>query len=541
MRKNFTLLFLMGIFGLFTTNLFAQQDATIDPADIRYWIGEGENQAVLIVNWAEPDTALAWGYRFDAETVTVQEMMDKITEVDSRLSYTPGPWGLGDILFNDGTLEMGITAGGYWMFNVDGEMAQVGYDQQTVANGNYVKWGDTNCGTMVDPETWAYVWKAPVAAVYPLADESTIDPDLIRYWVGEGENEVVFAVNWNEPDTCLAWGYRFSEENVTVKHIMDALKDADPRFDYVDIGWGVGDIYYTDANLDLALYGTYWMYNVNGSMAMLGFDQQTVENGDFIKWGDESCGTEIAPWTYVWESPVAAVYPYAEEAMIDFTDIVYWVGEGANEIIFAVNWNEPDRCLAWGYRFVEETVTVKEVMDAIAEADRRFSYVAGDWGVDDIIFNVDSEELHYSLAGQWWLFNVNGSMAMLGYDQQTVENGDFIKWGDESCATEIAQWSYVWTQEVEPVWMNTGVVESQDNTLSVYPNPAVNETFVTIENAGMNTVSLYDMQGRLVNTMSVDAMAGEQIRLSTEMLNSGVYFVTVSNESTVRTAKLVVK
>jgi hypothetical protein len=64
---------------------------------------------------------------------------------------------------------------------------------------------------------------------------------------------------------------------------------------------------------------------------------------------------------------------------------------------------------------------------------------------------------------------------------------------------------------------------------------------VTIENAGMNTVSVYDMQGRLVNTMNVDAMAGEQVRLSTEMLNSGVYFVAVSNESAVRTAKLVVK
>ncbi len=89
--------------------------------------------------------------------------------------------------------------------------------------------------------------------------------------------------------------------------------------------------------------------------------------------------------------------------------------------------------------------------------------------------------------------------------------------------------------------MNTGVVESQDNTLSIYPNPAVNETFVTVDNAGMNTVSVYDMQGRLISTMSVDAMAGEQVRLSTEMLNSGVYFVTVSNESAVRTAKLVVK
>ena len=542
MRKNFTLLFLLGIFGLFTTNLFAQQDATIDPADIRYWIGEGENEVVFIVNWAEPDTALAWGFRFADETVTIKDVMDGIAAADYRFSYDSpnGSW-LNDIFFNDGVLDLSLTEPMWVSYLVNGNSSMETFDVQTLADGDYVKWGDTYCGTMVDPENWVYVWEAPVVAVYPLADEAMIDPESIRYWVGEGENEVIFAVNWNEPDTCLAWGYRFNEETVTVKHIMDAIKGADARFDYVDIGWGVGDIYYEDGVLDLSLYGTYWMYNVNGSMAMLGFDQQTVVDGDFIKWGDESCGTEIAPWTLVWESEVGAVYPYANEAKIEFSDILYWVGEGENEIVFAVNWNEPNRCLAWGYRFSEETVTVKEVMDAIAIADRRFSYVPGDWGVDDIIFNVDSEELHYDLAGQWWLFNVNGSMAMLGYDQQTLENGDFIKWGDESCATEIAQWSYVWTQEVEPVWMNTGVVENQSNTLSVYPNPAVNETFVTVENAGLNTISVYDIQGRMVSTESVEAMVGEQVRISTEMLNAGVYFVTVSNESAVRTAKLVVK
>jgi len=541
MRKNFTLLFLLGIFGLFTTNLFAQEDATIDPANIRYWIGEGENQVVFIVNWAEPDTALAWGYRFDGENVVVKDMMDKIADVDTRFSYTLGPWGIGDILFNDANLEMGITAGGYWMFNVDGEMAQVGFDQQTVVNGNYVKWGDTNCGTMVDPETWSYVWEEPVVAVFEYAEEAMIDPANIRYWIGEGENEVVFSVNWNEPDTCLAWGYRFSEETVTVKHVMDAIAEVDPRFSYVDIGWGVGDIYYEDGVLDLALYGTYWLYNINGEQAMLGFDQQTVENGDFIKWGDVSCGIEIADWIYVWDSEVGAVYTYAQEAKIEASEIQYWVGEGENEIIFAVNWNEPNRCLAWGYRFDGESVILKEVMDAIAETDRRFSYVVGDWGVQDLIFNVDADETHYTLAGQWWLYNVNGVMGWYGYDAEPLVNGDFVKWGDESCATEIAEWTYVWTQEIEPVWMNTGVDEFQGYTLSVYPNPAVNETFVTLENAGMTTISVYDVQGRLVSTMSVDAMAGEQVRLGTEMLNAGVYFVTVNNDSVLSTAKLVVK
>jgi hypothetical protein len=88
--------------------------------------------------------------------------------------------------------------------------------------------------------------------------------------------------------------------------------------------------------------------------------------------------------------------------------------------------------------------------------------------------------------------------------------------------------------------MNTGIDEIQ-NTVSVYPNPAVNETFVTLEDAGMTTISVYDVQGRMVSTMSVEAVSGEQVRIDIETLNSGVYFLTVSNDSAVRTAKLVVR
>ena len=217
------------------------------------------------------------------------------------------------------------------------------------------------------------------------------------------------------------------------------------------------------------------------------------------------------------------------------------MGEGQNEVILAINWNEPNRCLAWGYRFDGESVILKEVMDAIAEVDRRFSYTTGAWGIEDLIFNVDADGTHYTLAGLYWMYNINGSMAMLGFDQQPLVSGDFVKWGDISCATEIAEWTYVWTQEVEPVWTNASVNEMQTNTLGIYPNPAVSETFVTIENAGLNEVSVYDMQGRLVVKQSVVANEGEQVRISTEMLTSGVYFVSVSTESSVHTAKLVVK
>ena len=64
---------------------------------------------------------------------------------------------------------------------------------------------------------------------------------------------------------------------------------------------------------------------------------------------------------------------------------------------------------------------------------------------------------------------------------------------------------------------------------------------MTLDDAGMTTISVYDMQGRLVSNLCVEAVVGEQVRISTETLNSGMYFVTVSNDSAVRTAKLIVK
>ena len=84
--KNFTLLFLLGIFGLFTTNLFAQQDATISADEIQYWVGEGENQVVVAISWCSyTETALAWGYRFDGEA-TVFQALSAIAAEDSRLT-----------------------------------------------------------------------------------------------------------------------------------------------------------------------------------------------------------------------------------------------------------------------------------------------------------------------------------------------------------------------------------------------------------------------------------------------------------------------
>ena len=221
-----------------------------------------------------------------------------------------------------------------------------------------------------------------------------------------------------------------------------------------------------------------------------------------------------------------------EDATIDPSQIKFWIGEGENEVVFCVNWNEPNIALAWGYRFSEATVTVENVMDAIAAADGRFSYVGSEGWLSDIVF--DDYVNHYALVGPYWMYNVNGAMAWYGYNEQTVVDGDFIKWGDISCATEIAQWTYVWEQPVQPVTVYDAVEEVEAASLSVYPNPATEVLYVNVETHNFVSVQIYDMAGRsvLTSTESVVNLRG---------LDAGVYFVTVRTENAAKTTKLVVK
>ena len=312
--KNFTLLFLMGLFGLFTTNIYAQTDATIDPADVRYWIGEGENEVVFIVNWNGPDTALAWGYRFSEDEIMLKDMMLDIQSADYRFGFQGDSY-VTDITFNDGVLDLHL-AGMYWMSIKNGEMCMNYFDAEPVHNGDYVKWGDESCGTLLDPANYVYIWEKEVAAVYPLADEAMLDPSEILYWVGEGDNEVVFAVNFAEPeDACYAWGYRFSTDDVTIKVMMEAIAAADGRFAFNDApsswgGYALTDLTFNYEGRQFVLQGYNAMYNVNGEPSWYTFDEQAVIKGDFVKWGDYTIGTEIALWTYVWETPVQPVAAY---------------------------------------------------------------------------------------------------------------------------------------------------------------------------------------------------------------------------------------
>lgn len=441
-------------------------DASLPFSEILYWVGSGTDSAEFIVNFANPDTAFAWGYLFNGST-TAQAMVDAIAAADPRFWTVGSPSLSGDIHFvtdNGDTLGLSPvdpTMGyNFWWTNLNGVSAGSGA-ASTLHNGDVFKYGDMNSATGWDAMGTYYLEEAwntiPSPVSVPTSGntptEATIAFSDILYWVGEGANEAVLAVNW--ADTALAWGYRWNG-NATVESMMAAIAAADPRFDYSGTGW-LNDITFNDGTVSLAgTPGNYWGSTNNGIMDA-GMTQ-ALANGDFEKWGDPAAGVIVDSnnyggpvWYYTYAYPMT-IYPVSVpgaapvvEATIDASAIEYWVGEGVNEAILTVNW--ADTALAWGYRWNNDA-TVADMMADIAAADPRFSYTMNGAYLGDILYTATAGD---TLRGtSWWECSLYSGMA------QTLAAGDFVKWADPAAGVVVDSsyydgwgWSYTYAYPME--------------------------------------------------------------------------------------------
>ncbi len=412
-----------------------------------------------MVNWA--DTALAWGYRFNTESVSMPTVLNDLAAADPRLTF--GATGmLDDIWFVEGNDTLKITPGNYWEHSLNGYMsAGMG---TTMHNGDFSRWADPAGGVAVDSFYydgwgWFYTYAYP-ATIYPVSIPSsddpvvdaTIDTNDILYWVGTGANKLTFVVNW--ADTALAWGYRFDADSVLLSTVMDHIAEVDPRFRYTGTGM-VSDINFITNGDTLGITpGNWWSHYLNGttSAGMI----QWMHNDDFSRWADPAAGVLVDSvyhddWGGWWERIYAypqTIHPVSEPTPVNATitadEIEYWIGEGENQLIFVVNW--ADTALAWGYRFADDSVMLGNVMDDIAEADPRFSYI-GSGMVDDIYFVEEGDTLAIT-PGNWWEHLLNGysSMGM----SQWMHNGDFSRWADPAAGIAVDSfyydgWGWVYT------------------------------------------------------------------------------------------------
>ena len=425
----------------------ASATITFPASDVQFWVGTGSNSAVVVIAWDDytTPTAYAWGVHWNG-TATALDLVDSIQAYDSRFHN-----GSSATVASATYTENGVTLtsdNDYWCYTVNGNWATVGYTGYTMSNGDIMEISGSCYFTM----TTAVAATDPNG---PSVTEATIAPEDILYWVGEGSNQAILAVNW--ADTALAWGYRWTG-SATVESMMAAIAAADPRFSYSGSGW-LNDITFNDGTVSLAgTPGNYWGSTNNGMMDM-GMTQ-TLADGDFEKWGDPAAGVIVdsmeygGVWYYTYAYPMTihpVSVPLPVEATFPASAIEYWVGEGASQVVMAVNW--PDTALAWGYRF-DGTKTVSDMMTDIAAADPRFSFVPGGYGIDDILFARAAGDTLRRLATSYWGSTNNGVMDM-GM-AQPLANGDFEKWADGTTGVWVDS---VWVEDWGGYW----------NQIYVYP------------------------------------------------------------------------
>ncbi len=493
------LLFLVAFFTLFGAVKAQSEDATIPADKIKYWVGEGENEAIFIVSWCEPEVALAWGYRFDEEEVTVQTMMEDIAAADERFYYDGGESVVDQIYYQDEYYDFSsYTAGMYgWWLLVNGESANWGYTIQTVTDGDVIKWGDTECSP--SDEFFVYYWTTPVTPVpSPNATEvedATIDADQIEYWVGEGENEVVIAISWcSNTEAAFAWGYRFDGDSAILYDALTAIAEADRRLTVV--GAAPTNVTYQDDEYDLTMQinpEAEWgdddydvpMHSVNGAMGQVGMSAQGIFNGDFVKVGGLACGIMSADWSTIsWATEIVPATAPAEEvvdATIDAEDILYWVGEGENEVVVAITWcNYTEAAFAWGYRFSGDA-TVFDALTAIAEADSRVEVTGS--APTNVTYQDDEYDLTMQInpEAEWEdedydapMHSVNGLMGQNMMAAEPIHNNDFIKIGGDLCGHKTFDWSVIaWDIPIEPATIPENTDTTSTDTTTVVSDATI--------------------------------------------------------------------
>lgn len=311
MKKLWCLLLVFATLGLQAQNAEVQKQMRqsapwrhtrdISPNDVQFWIGTGNNVVVVSFFACGPSPAGGWayGYRFNG-SATIQDMLDDIQDADPNFSIHFSGSLVDDYSYNNGTLHYSV-GGGMLTYTLNGTWAS-GLTDELQDGDQFVmsEWADCDI-----PNANIYYPTDPNAPTG--VEDASIDADEIVYWVGNGSNSAIVAVNWCNPSTCLAWGVHFDGDSALVSDLMRTMVIYDSRFNYTNNGTMMSDITFQDGVYNLSLQGSWWMYNINGVGAMNGFQDQYVHNGDLIKWGDESCGTADDLFNYAWETAIQPV------------------------------------------------------------------------------------------------------------------------------------------------------------------------------------------------------------------------------------------
>lgn len=236
MKRIFTLLLLV---LAFTANVSAQ----FTEADVKFWIGEGPDTAVLVVDFRDgtSDSSFAWGYRYDeADGLTFLDMLNAVAAAEPQFTIAQSGGFLEDVVYNSHSQLAGEPD---WWSTWSGssleEMGGNGGVSEELLDG---RWYGLSYGFMGEGDPHA------PTVTYPAYSSLWFTQNEIEYWVGEGENKSVIIIDFNtdsETPVTYAWGVRYNGL-ITAQAAFDLIAEADANLDITVVGGEITAVTYND-------------------------------------------------------------------------------------------------------------------------------------------------------------------------------------------------------------------------------------------------------------------------------------------------------
>lgn len=301
MKRIFTLL----LFVLaFTANVFAQ----FTEADVKFWVGEGPDTAVLVVDFRDgtTDSSFAWGYRYDATgEVTVLDMLNAVAVAEPKFTIAQSGGFLEDVVYNHHSRLAGDPD--WWSTWSGASLEGIGMSggvSEVLANGG---WYGLSYGFMGEGDPHA------PTVTYPAYSSLWFSQNEVEYWVGEGDNESVIVIDFNaegETPVTYAWGVRYNNSFIAAHQALKLISDADPNLDVTIAGGVVTAITYNDLSGVVGGDNT-WRYFNGTNMSDWTFNNSLnapLHDGEWygVTYGDVSARRPFIP-TAAQEEPVAGI------------------------------------------------------------------------------------------------------------------------------------------------------------------------------------------------------------------------------------------
>ena len=496
--------------------------AQFTQSDLIYYVGEGPDTAVMVVDFLDgsADPAYAWGYLFDAtDVVTGGDMLAAVATDEAMLTIVTGGGFLNDITYN---AHIGLAGDpNYWgTWSKTGETVwalNTGLGE-VLANGDWFGCSYTDFDPAVEPNDNAW----------PAYQSNKFMANNAEFWVGTGNDSAIFVVDFVTDvygeAVSYAWGYAFDGTTDGATILAD-ISAADVNLD-VNAGAFLNDIIYNDlAGMagEPNYWGTWSGTNLSDWTMNMGISTE-VNDGDWF-------GCSYADWP-----PRRPFYPIAalDSAAFVSADIDFIVGEGTNKAVIVIDFNErgAGESYAFGYLFDTETITAEEVLTAIGESDVYGVDVAIAGGfLNDIVYytglsGIGGAPYYWST---WSGSNIGGWALNSGLSE-IMSDGDWF-------ACSYTAWAPATPPGMPENAANvSGITENNNESFTIYPNPAKSTVNIVLNNA--TAIQIIDLQGRIVYGSQ---LAKGINKIDVSNLQSGVYFiVSAVNGETVK-EKLIIE